>query len=174
MRYFKIRGRMAKQDRKQGNALYGILIGVVVVFIVAVSSICWWQNDIIKSDIAKIDDLKAQLASRPVTEYTSTKGVKVKVVTAKQSTGHFVVAGLVPGNWSFEASFPVQLRNSGGSVIAQQAAHVDGEWMTSEIQPFTVLLTYSAAAGSGTLVLQKDNPSGLPANDDSVSIPVDY
>ena len=165
---------MEAQERKRGSALYGVLISVVIVFIVAVSGICWWQNSIIKSDSAKITDLQSQLSSRVITEYTSTKGIKVKVVTARQSTGHFVVAGLVPGNWSFEASFPAQLKDGSGSVIAQQAAHVDGEWMTSEIQPFSVLLSYSVSAGHGTLVLQKDNPSGLPANDDSVDIPVNY
>lgn len=166
---------MAKQqERKQGSVLYGVLIGVVIIFIVAVSSICWWQNETIKSDITKIDDLQAQLANRPVTEYTSAKGVKMKVVAAKQSAGHFVVAGLVPGNWSFEASFPVQLKNGSGTVLAQQAARVEGDWMTGELQPFTVSLSYSAPAGHGTLVLQKDNPSGLPANDDSVTISVDY
>lgn len=163
-----------KQERKQGSVLYGVLISVVIVFIVAISGICWWQNDTIKADVTKIDDLQGQLSNRPATEYTSTKGVKVRVVTAKQNTGHFVVAGLVPGNWSFEASFPVQLKNNSGKTIAQQPAHVDGEWMTSDLQPFTAQLSYTAASGHGTLVLQKDNPSGLPANDDSVTIPVDY
>lgn len=162
------------EQNKQGSALYVVLIGVVVIFMVAIGGICWWQNGVIKSHITKINDLQSQLSQRPITEYTSAKGVKIKVVTAKQSTGHLVVAGLVPGSWSFEASFPVQLKNSSNVIIAQQAARVDGEWTTGEMQPFTVLLSYAATAGRGTLVLQKDNPSGLPANDDSISVPVDY
>lgn len=165
---------MEEQGHKQGGVLYGTLIGIVVIFIIAASSICWWQNDIIKSDVTKINDLQSQLTARTASEYTSTKGVKIKVVTAKQNAGHFAVAGLVPGNWSFEASFPVQLKNSGESIITQQAAKVSGDWTTNEMQPFTVSLGYSVPSGHGTLVLYKDNPSGLPANDDSVSIPVEY
>jgi len=47
--------------------------------------------------------------------------------------------------------------------------------MTDELVPFIATLEFKVPAeGQGTLVLNRDNPSGLPANDDSVFIPVDF
>jgi hypothetical protein len=47
--------------------------------------------------------------------------------------------------------------------------------MTSELVPFSLKLPYTAATpGNGSLILQKDNPSGLPQNDDSVTIPFTF
>ncbi|MBV9159311.1 MAG: hypothetical protein JO019_01805, partial [Candidatus Kaiserbacteria bacterium] len=37
---------------------------------------------------------------------------------------------------------------------------------------FTAQVSISGYKGPATLVLSKDNPSGLPQNDDSVSIPI--
>jgi cyclophilin family peptidyl-prolyl cis-trans isomerase len=84
------------------------------------------------------------------------------------------VLGEARGNWYFEASFPVQLLDSKGNVIATAVAQAQEEWMTTEFVPFKAVLTFNPVRGStnGTLVLQKDNPSGLPENDDQLTIPV--
>ncbi len=86
------------------------------------------------------------------------------------------VMGSARGNWYFEASFPVILQDASGAVIAQKPAQAQGEWMTTDFVPFTVTLTFpTQPAGShGTLILKKDNPSGLPQNDDSRQIPVSF
>lgn len=85
------------------------------------------------------------------------------------------VTGMARGNWFFEASFPVRLLDGAGKEIAVMPAQAKGEWMTSEFVPFEVTLTFTLpAAGSGTLVLQKDNPSGLPEHDDELRIPVTF
>lgn len=108
--------------------------------------------------------------------YTSTKGVNVKVFSPLKSatvSSPVVVIGEVPGNWSFEASFPVLVKDKDGTVVSQTAARVLGDWMTNEAVPFSVTLEYdSVTSGDGSIVLQKDNPSGLPENDDSVTIPL--
>lgn len=110
--------------------------------------------------------------------YKSSKGVSVLVFIPTANTAvasPVAVVGEVPGNWSFEAQFPVQLKNSKGDVVAQATGHVLGNWQTTDLVPFSAQLTYAAAqSGSGTLVLQKDNPSGLPQNADAVSIPVHF
>lgn len=110
--------------------------------------------------------------------YTSVKGIKISVYTpAKDSvvSSPIAVSGAVPGNWSFEAQFPVKLEDSKGSVITQATAHVLGNWQTTDLVPFSAQLTYSkAVSGNGTLVLEKDNPSGLSNNGDSLSIPVRF
>jgi hypothetical protein len=110
--------------------------------------------------------------------YTSKKGVSVSVYTpTKNGTVKSAqwVLGSVPGNWSFEASFPVVLKNSSGDVVAEGIAELLDDWMTTNQVPFKVKLEWkSNQTGTGNLVLQKDNPSGLPKNDDSVEIPVKF
>lgn len=87
----------------------------------------------------------------------------------------FVVRGEAPGLWFFEASFPVKLLDGNGNVLA--ATHVDAtsDWMTTSLVPFEATLTFSLpTTGTGTLVFAKDNPSDLPQNAASFSIPVRF
>ena len=86
-----------------------------------------------------------------------------------------VVKGVARGGWFFEASFPIRLLDDLGEVIASGIATAKGEWMTNDFVPFTSTLTFGGPkTESGKLVLQKDNPSGLPEHDDSLTIPVKF
>jgi len=86
---------------------------------------------------------------------------------------HFTVTGKAPGNWFFEASAPVMVQAEDGSKIAQGIAKAQGDWMTTNLVAFTAdISTNPAYVGPATLVLLKDNPSGLPENDDSLEIPI--
>lgn len=89
-------------------------------------------------------------------------------------TSPLTVSGEAKGTWYFEASFPVRLLDAQGTVLAQTPAHALGNWMTTDFVPFTAVLTFQTTAHQGTLVLEKDNPSGLPQNASSVSIPVKF
>ena len=84
------------------------------------------------------------------------------------------VSGEARGTWFFEASFPVVLTDWDGLIIAQGIATADGNWMTEDFVLFTAELTFEKPTlyNRGTLILRKDNPSGLPANDDALEIPV--
>ena len=114
----------------------------------------------------------------PADSYTSPKGVAIKVYTPASNTqlmSPVIVLGEVPGSWSFEAVFPVKILDSNGNLIARATAQLLGNWTTDQLVPFSVKIIYNTnavARGNGTLVLEKDNPSGLAANDDSVSIPI--
>lgn len=90
-------------------------------------------------------------------------------------TSPLTVRGVARGNWYFEASFPVELLDATGVRLAQVPAQAQGEWMTTDFVPFTATLTFTAPTSStGTLLLHKDNPSGLPQNDDALRIPVRF
>lgn len=85
----------------------------------------------------------------------------------------FTVTGEAPGSWYSEASFPVMVQDKDGNKIGQIAALAQGEWMTNAQVPFVANLIISGTySGPATLVLLKDNPSGMPENDDSVSFPI--
>ena len=91
-------------------------------------------------------------------------------------TSPLIIKGQARGFWYFEGSFPVELRDSLNNLLAQGIATAQGEWMTEEYVPFTVELIFVAPnqGASGTLILVKDNPSGLPEHDARVEIPVQF
>lgn len=74
------------------------------------------------------------------------------------------VKGEARGPWYFEASFPVTLLDDTGTVLAQTHATAQGDWMTEDFVPFYTELYYAGSSTEGTLVLENDNPSGLPEN----------
>jgi len=90
------------------------------------------------------------------------------------------LSGEARGYWFFEASFPVTLTNWDGLIIAEHYAQADGEWMTEDFVSFTSTLNFESPYHDGdpdfmkrgALILQKDNPSGLPEHDDALEIPV--
>jgi len=84
-----------------------------------------------------------------------------------------IVKGEARGNWFFEASFPVKLLDAEGNLLSIAIAQAKSDWMTTDFVPFEATLEFQApAAERGVLVLQKDNPSGLPEHDDELRIPV--
>lgn len=90
-------------------------------------------------------------------------------------TSPLTVRGQAPGSWFFEGSFPVQLLGVDGKILASGLATAEGDWMTTSPVPFMAMLSFpSPQSGSGTLVLERDNPSGLPEMATSVSVPIRF
>ena len=92
------------------------------------------------------------------------------------------LTGQARGGWFFEASAPVVLTDWDGKIIAEGHVEAQGNWMTSEFVPFKGTLTFTSpytpggqdTFKRGTLIFKKDNPSGLPENDDALEIPVRF
>jgi hypothetical protein len=92
------------------------------------------------------------------------------------------ISGEARGYWFFEASFPIYLTNWDGLIIAEGFATAASEWMTEDFVPYSASLDFVNPYNpgdpdfmkKGTLVLKKDNPSGLPENDDALEIPVRF
>jgi hypothetical protein len=86
------------------------------------------------------------------------------------------IKGQARGSWFFEASFPVVLVNWDGRIIGQGIAQAKSDWMTTEFVPFEAILTFTVDknvySNNGSLILRKDNPSGLSEHDDALEIPV--
>lgn len=88
-------------------------------------------------------------------------------------TSPLVIKGKAPGAWYFEASFPVRVEDSFGKVLGQGIAQAKSDWMTTELVPFEVKITFKKTdAEGGFVVFKKDNPSGDPKNDKEIRIPV--
>lgn len=81
----------------------------------------------------------------------------------------FTVSGRAPGPWYFEANFPIIITDAEGAKIGTAHATAQGEWMTEALVPFTAQIDVGDYKGRITVNLLRDNPSGLPENDDSKS-----
>lgn len=90
------------------------------------------------------------------------------------------VTGMARGMWYFEASFPLTLVDWDGKIIAESHAEAKENWMTEEFVPFEGTIEFATPykpgdqdfMKRGALILQKDNPSGLPEHSDALEIPV--
>ncbi len=128
--------------------------------------------------------IKTEIAIAPgdgehvISTSTETTSSLIRLTTPQPNTeitSPLIVTGEARGNWYFEASFPVRLLDGTGKEIAVTPAQAKGDWMTTNFVPFRAELTFVApSTKEGTLVLQKDNPSGLPGNADEVKIPIRF
>jgi len=87
-----------------------------------------------------------------------------------------VVAGSVTGGgWFFEASFPVKVLDGDGRMLGEGPARAQSDWMTTGTVPFNASISFTMPRyATGTIVFEKDNPSGMPQNAQEFSVPVRF
>jgi len=97
-------------------------------------------------------------------------------------TSPLSVEGEARGYWFFEASFPVKVLDGDGTALGAVPAQAQrdpmtGEinWMTEDFVPFRATVEFKTPQfATGTLVLEKDNPSGLPEYADELRVPIKF
>ena len=110
-------------------------------------------------------------------EYNNADSNLIQVLSpsagATIASSTFVVSGKARGSWYFEASFPLEVVSATGTQLLQKSVQAGGDWMIADFVPFSATTTLpSWYHGPATLILHNDNPSGLPENEKSVSIPI--
>ncbi|MEN9413645.1 MAG: hypothetical protein RLZZ342_732 [Candidatus Parcubacteria bacterium] len=95
--------------------------------------------------------------------------IRIDVPVSANVSSPFVITGKAPGPWYFEASFPIIISDKDGNKIAVSYGQAQADWMTTELVPFAAQIDVGAYTGPVTINLLRDNPSGLPENDDSAS-----
>ena len=85
-----------------------------------------------------------------------------------------IISGQARGTWFFEGDFPVVLTDWDGRIIGEGFVTAQGDSMTEEFVSFSgeLLFELPELKNNGTLILRKDNPTGLPEHDDALEIPV--
>ncbi|PCI21313.1 hypothetical protein COB64_00320 [Candidatus Wolfebacteria bacterium] len=85
-----------------------------------------------------------------------------------------VIEGNARGPWFSEGSFPIELIDADGVIIAQGIATVEGDARTEDFVKFSGILEFEKpdSGNKGTLILRKSNPSGEPAFDDALELPI--
>jgi hypothetical protein len=112
-------------------------------------------------------------------EYDSRRLPDVVIEAPKINTriqSPVMIRGRAKGSWFFEAVFPIALINREGKEIATSQARAEGEWTTEKFVPFSAEIIFPTQdkGEQGALIFKRDNPSGLPENDASVSIPITF
>ena len=154
-----------------------ILWVIILILLIAVAYLGWREFSAFPSAQAPATSTPAKRNStKPDTSAPLPLSKKVTVAEPKEGAvlgRAFTVAGKAPGPWFFEATFPIQVRDDQGNVIGRSHANAQGEWTTENLVAFTATVNIDANySGPATLILLKDNPSGLPENDDSVSFSI--
>lgn len=117
----------------------------------------------------------ADLATR---KYKSAKGVTIEIndwTEGRHVSSPLEMSGKVPGSWSHEGSFPIDIIYEGDIGLPGATAEIDGDWMTDQLVPFRATLSFDEDQLAGKdimIVLHNANPSDMPANDDSLALKV--
>ncbi len=115
-------------------------------------------------------------ASKPLSG-CGEKNQKDIIVNYPQPNGSvgnpLAVEGQARGNWFFEAVFPVRVLDDKGKELGRGTMQALSDWMTSDLVPFKGEVNFRiTGVKNGILVLEKDNPSGLPENAGKIEIPI--
>jgi hypothetical protein len=119
-----------------------------------------------------------QVTPLPVPSVQQDTALRDRVLVSSPKPGStvgktFQIRGEAPGNWHFEASFPLKVIDPKGNTLANSYCQAQGEWMTTDQVPFLCNVSITGSySGPATLILMKDNPSGLPEHDDSIDFQV--
>lgn len=114
-----------------------------------------------------------------ILEVKDTENQEVAVAVSYPLPGDLVtsplsISGRARGTWFFEASLPISLIAVDGTLIVSHYGEAKSDWMTTDFVPFESVLEFNTEVETGYLVIAKDNPSGLPENNDQVMIPVRF
>lgn len=87
-----------------------------------------------------------------------------------------IITGSAPGNWFFEWVAPVTIVNRNGLILWDWYISAIGEWMTTGMVDFSGLIVYNRDPITPYpywwIILNRDNPSGMPENDAWIEIPI--
>ena len=151
---------------------------IILLILVLLGGFWLWKDLGEVDEVEQVDEV-AEEEGRTVApnEFVSDAGVILRVLSPLPDSvisSPLTITGEAPGTWYFEGSFPVDLVDGDDLVIAEGIATAQDDWMTESFVPFTATLTFtkSSNGGSGTLILHRDNPSGLSENDDAIEIPI--
>jgi len=149
----------------------GILVVLILGFVIwrqVFTDIIAEQPDVVLDDtweyIDDIDDGDDMMIAGPV--------VNLSIVDGAEIQSPFTLTGEARG-WFFEGSFPVLLKDEAGNILAETLATANGDWMVEDYVAFTAVFSFDVTTTTmGQLILKKDNPSGLPENDDEMQLSV--
>lgn len=138
-----------------------IILAILVIFVLLRSFNSKWEFDLdIPADtpIADIPFMKVRaktaIAAKMAQVFTPTSNSKI--VSPVEITGQVV------WQWYTGGTFPVELHDTNGNVIATSVVTVESTWKKKDFAPFTTTLSFPNQPdwSIGKIVLRNSNPSG--------------
>ena len=155
-----------------------IILSVIFVVIIALCALAfdWGRRSEPQTSVPPETDFSMTPESNVSASSTDVHSlISVPSVKDNQTvTSPIQLSGKAVGSWYFEASFPIELVDSNGDVLATTTGQAQGTWATTSFVSFTAQLSYAKATTTrrGLIVLSNDNPSGDQANEKQIFIPV--
>lgn len=164
------------------NTLLSRLV-LLLLFIGALGGVLYWQSTPRPEAPQEISITPPATNSFEATYINATPDL---IVVTSPAPGDIIssplkIQGTARGPWYFEASAPITLVNWDGLIVAEGIITAQDEWMIEEMVPFEGTLTFvvedpnlssTFLYPNATLILKNDNPSGEPAFDRAVEIPL--
>jgi hypothetical protein len=167
------------QTGKDNHWLSILAMAIFILFALGVVAFLYYQNQQLKQMLAGYQP--APSATPIVTTSPSpTPDPDLPVVSSPSANMTVVsplkITGTVPAGWMFEGVFPIKLVDSNRKLIVQGQGKekLTGSWQGGLPINFTATLSFKTTSVSGFLILQNDNPSGIPANSKTFEIPVKF
>ena len=156
-------------------------LGILALIIVIVAFF-WTQRShapAVDNSTLPPDDIIVPVAPKLSPDTAKTPELMIEVSSPLQNaqvTSPLTITGRARGGWYFEASFPIELRDSNNVLIAKTVGQAQGDWMTENFVPFTATITFPAqpTGSQGMLTFKNDNPSGEPQNSMMFDVPVQF
>lgn len=172
-----IEPRVEGQQPKDNHWISILAMAIFVIFSLGVVAFLYYQNQQLKSMLASF---QPQTTPTPTASTSPTPNPEMPIVSSPSANMKVVsplkVTGTVPAGWMFEGVFPIKLVDASRKLIVQGQAKekLAGSWQGGLPVDFTATLMFKTASGSGFLILQNDNPSGIPANSKTFEVPVGF
>ncbi len=165
-------------DKKSSGSLAAVIsFAVFILSALGVIIFLYSQNQSLKEKLAmyQVTPSPVPILSPSPEPSSSIPNVSTPAANSKIKSP-LSIKGTIPAEWMFEGTFPIKLLDSDKKIIAQTggAEVVPGSWMEGGMVEFTATLTFKNSSGSGTLVIENDNPSGLSENSKTFEIPIKF
>lgn len=163
--------------KTSGSGLTVLSVAIFIMLSLGMIVFLYNQNQNLKEKLATYQ--KTSIPTQTV-EPTASPLENLPVVSAPSAYSKvkspLKITGTVPSGWMFEGVFPIKLLDSEKNIIAQTQGKetTPGSWQEKSSVEFTATLTLKAASGSGTIVLESDNPSGKTENTKVFEIPITF
>ena len=155
------------------HILEKIFLGLLVAGLVAGGIFIWVKYPELKTGIKNQNAPEATKVPSPAKNDSGT--IEVSSPLPQQTIGSPVSFSGRASGWYFEGSFPVRVYDADGSLLGASIATAQSDWMTADMVEFKGSVSFSAPKGkTGSIMFLKDNPSGLPENDENFIIPIKF
>ena len=160
-------------DNTMGRVFAIALVAVIVIFGII------WILGLNRSPAAVVEPNPIENENPTTTpatlSYVNADATKIRILSPLPGSivpPNFALTGEARGPWFFEASFPIEIVDPNGTRILMMPVQAGAEWMTTEFVPFSTQVSVPGYRGPATLILHRDNASGLPEHDARVSFPI--